>query len=174
MPSPLRPPAARPAPNAPSVARGRYWPSMAGMSMVEIMIGVIILALVLIPSLNVILSETRAVTGTRDHTMAAFVAQNLLETARNYKFAYIEADQYAGKPDIQKTTFEYALTHDLKERTVNRIKYEVKDARIDPVKNTISPGDPPILLLVKFAIEYTGSDQRQHRLDVSTALVKQE
>ncbi|RCK81559.1 MAG: hypothetical protein OZSIB_0693 [Candidatus Ozemobacter sibiricus] len=147
---------------------------LAGVSLVEILIGLILLALVMIPSLTVILSDTKAVTGTRDHTMAAFVAQNLLETARNYKFAYLDADQYAGKPDIQQTTFEYALTHQLKEKTVNGIKYEVKDARIDPVKNTLAPDEPPILVLVKFAIEYTGADGRNHRLDISTAIAQEE
>ena len=147
-----------------------------GMSLVEILIGVVILALVLIPSLSVILSETKAVTGTRDHTQAAFVAQSILETARNYKFAYLEADRYAGKPDVQKTTFEWALKNDpaMKERLINNIKYEVKDAQVEPVKNTLAPGEPPILVLVKFAVEYSGSDRRNHRLDISTALAQEE
>ncbi len=152
----------------------RFGKAPSGVSLVEILIGIILLVLVLIPSLTVILSETKAVTGTRDHTMAAFVAQNLIETARNYKFAYLDADQYSGQPDIQQTTFEYALTHQLKEKTINGIKYEVKDARIDPVKNTLAPDEPPILVLFKFAIEYTGTDGRNHRLDLSTAIAQEE
>ena len=41
-----------------------------GLSMVEVMIGVILLALMVIPSLNVITSKTRTVTATRDHSLA--------------------------------------------------------------------------------------------------------
>lgn len=145
-----------------------------GVSIVEILIGIIILALVLIPSLTVILSDTKAVTATRDHTMAAFVAQNILETARNYKFAYLEADQYAGKPDMQQKTFEYALKNQLKERTINGIKYEIKDALVDPVKNALAPNEPPIMVLIKFAVEYKGLDGRNHRLDISTAIAQEE
>jgi len=80
-----------------------------GMSMIEIMIGVILLALIVVPSLNVIISQTKTVTATRDHSQAAFVAQKIQETCRSYRFDMIEADQYASKPAEQKKTFEWRL-----------------------------------------------------------------
>lgn len=144
-----------------------------GITITEILIGVIILALVLLPSLTVILSETKAVKATRDHTMAAFYAQLILETARNYQFKYLDADQYSDPNEKQKT-FEYALNNTLKTRKINGIKYEIIDASVDPVKSKVDPAAQPSVMLVKFAVAYTGLDGRNHRLDVYTAIGQEE
>ncbi|MBR4329616.1 MAG: hypothetical protein IKP71_07160, partial [Candidatus Riflebacteria bacterium] len=60
------------------------------VSMVEIMIGVLLLALILIPSLNVIIGQTQTVTATRDHAQAAFIAEKVIEIARSYPFDMLE------------------------------------------------------------------------------------
>ena len=73
-----------------------------GVSMVEIMIGVFLLALILIPSLNVVISQTQTVTKTRDHSQAAFLAQKIFETAHSFSFRLLDADQYNNDAEKQK------------------------------------------------------------------------
>lgn len=147
--------------------------------MVEIMIGVILLALIIIPSLNVIVSQTQTVTATRDHSQAAFVAQKLQEICRSYSFDLIDADQYTLDPVKQKKTFEWKLKNDdeLKKQVINGIEYNVDPdrTRIDPVPNKLATSDAaPSIFLFKFSITYTGKDKRGHRLDVSTAIAQRE
>lgn len=147
--------------------------------MIEIMIGVILLALIIVPSLNVIVSQTQTVTATRDHSQAAFVAQKLQEICRSYSFDLIEADQYAADQVKQKKTFEWKLKNDneLKKQLINGIEYIVDPdkTRIDPVPNQFATGNPaPTLYLFKFSITYLGKDKRNHRLDISTAIAQRE
>ena len=153
----------------------------SGMSMVEIMIGVILLALIIVPSLNVIVSQTQTVTATRDHSQAAFVAQKLQEICRSYSFDMIEADQYDSNPDKKKKTFEWKLknTDELKKHVINGIEYIVDDnekmTRIDPLlKAADNSGQPPVAYLFKFSITYLGKDKRNHRLNISTAIAQRE
>lgn len=150
-----------------------------GMSMIEIMIGVILLALIVVPSLNVIISQTKTVTATRDHSQAAFVAQKIQETCRSYRFDMIEADQYAAKPAEQKKTFEWRLKNDdeLRKQVINGIEYKIDPDKtlIDPVPNQFATGNPaPTVYLFKFSITYLGKDNRDHRLDISTAIAQRE
>jgi len=151
-----------------------------GMSMVEIMIGVIILALVLIPSLNVIIAETKTVNATRDHTQASFFAQKILESAHTCKFELLEADQYDSDPATQKTTFEYALKNndDIRTETINGIKYEVvNDDNKDKVKYAADKNDPsvrPNMVFLSFTVKYTGQDKQNHTLDIHTAISKRQ
>ncbi len=145
-----------------------------GMSLVEVMIGVVLLALIIIPSLNVITSQTKTVTATRDHANAAFLAQKIQEMCRGYTFDLIEADQYSSKPNEMKKTFEWKLKNDdnYRKHDINGISYEIKDVKIEPVKNSEAPTDPTILNVIFFAIEYVGKDKKTHRLEISTALSK--
>jgi Tfp pilus assembly protein PilE len=149
-----------------------------GMSMVEIMIGVILLALIVIPSFNVITSKTKAVTSTRDHAQASFVAQKIQETARSYKFDLLEADQYISDTAKQKKTFEWKIKNEdeLKKHSLNGIDYLIEDVAIDPVFNSKDPTsqDRPIIQLFKFTVKYIGKDQKEHILTVNTALSKRE
>ncbi len=150
-----------------------------GMSMVEIMIGVILLALIVVPSLNVIISQTHTVTATRDHSQAAFVAQKIQETCRSYKFDLIEAEQYASNAVQQKKTFEWKLKNDdeLRKQVINGIEYIIDPDKtsIDPVPNQFATGNPaPTVYLFKFSITYVGKDKRDHRLDISTAIAQRE
>ncbi|HNW35989.1 MAG TPA: hypothetical protein PKM25_13710 [Candidatus Ozemobacteraceae bacterium] len=150
--------------------------SNKGMSMVEIMIGVILLALVLIPSLNVIISETKTVNATRDHTQASFFAQKIIESARTCKFDLLDADQYASDLNTQKTTFEYALNNDDKVRTdtINGIRYQVKQAKI---KYAVDKTDSTIrcnTVFLSFRVEYDGQDGKNHSLDIWTAISKRQ
>jgi len=147
-----------------------------GMSMVEVMIGVIILALVLIPSMNVIISETKTVNATRDHTQASFFAQKILESAHACKFDLLDADQYNDDPVTQKTTFEYALKNneEFRTETINGIKYEVvKKMDDDLVKFAADKNDPavrPNMVFLSFTVKYTGQDKNSHTLDIHTAI----
>ncbi len=146
-----------------------------GMSMVEIMIGVIILALVLIPSLNVIISETKIVNATRDHTQASFFAQKILESAHACNFDLLDANQYKDDPATQKTTFEYALQNneDFRTETINGIKYEVVKKDDDLVKYAADKNDPdvrPNMVFLSFTVKYIGQDKNPHTLDIHTAI----
>ena len=144
--------------------------------MIEVLIGAVILALILIPSLNVIISETRTVTATRDHTQAVFVAQRVIETARTYRFEQLDKD----KPGLSSTdtnqTLEYQMLNDpAKNRTtINGIEYKVVDFKIEGVRNKVDGNASPTLALVSFGVDYLGKDGRAHRLDIATALTQQE
>ncbi len=149
------------------------------MSMVEIMIGVVLLALIIIPSLNVISSQTQTVTATRDHSQAAFVAQKIQEILRSYNFRLIEADQYSAEPEKQKKTFEWKIKNDdeLRKHKINGIDYLIDPAqtRVDPVINSLEGTDQqPTAYLVAFVINYKAKDGRQHRLNISTAISMRE
>lgn len=149
-----------------------------GMSLIEIMIGVILLALIVVPSLNVINTKTQSVTATRDHQQAAFVAQKVQETARAFKFDLIEADRYAGDTATQQKTFEWLIKNsdELKKHSLNGIDYLIEDVEITPAINQSNP-DPdqtPILLFFKFTVKYTGKDKREHRLIIDTAISRRE
>lgn len=150
-----------------------------GMSMVEIMIGVIILALVLIPSLNVIVSETKTVNATRDHTQASFFAQKILESAHACKFDLLDANQYDHDPATQKTTFEYMLKNneDFRTETINGIRYEVVKTDKDQVKYAADKNDPdvrPNMVFLSFTVKYTGQDKNTHTLDIHTTINKRQ
>jgi Tfp pilus assembly protein PilE len=145
-----------------------------GMSLVEVMIGVVLLALIIVPSLNVITSQTKTVTATRDHASAAFLSQKIQEMCRGYSFDLIEADQYSSDTTQMKKTFEWKLKNDdnFKKHDINGITYEIKDVKIEPIINSEAPTDPAIANLIFFAIEYVGKDKKVHRLEISTALSK--
>lgn len=150
-----------------------------GMSMVEIMIGVILLSLIIVPSLNVIVSQTQTVTATRDHSAAAFVAQKIQELCRSYRFDLIEAEQYSSDPATQKKTFEWRLKNDdeYRKHLINGIEYLIDPTRtaVTPVPDQFVGGNPaPSVYLLKFSVSYTGKDKRSHRLDISTAIAQRE
>ena len=148
-----------------------------GMSMIEIMIGVMLLALILVPSLNVVISQTQTVTATRDHSQAAFLAQKIIETARACSFPMLDADQYNDVPDTQKKTFEYKLKNvdEYKIYNLNGITYTIDPemTSIDPI-NTIGAetNTLPSLYAFKFSINYEGKDGRNHYLDISTIIAQ--
>ncbi len=151
----------------------------SGMSMVEIMIGVILLSLIVVPSLNVIVSQTQTVTATRDHSAAAFVAQKVQELCRSHSFDLIEADQYSADPATQKKTFEWRLKNDdeYRRHLINGIEYLVDPEKtfVTPVPDQFASGNPaPSVYLVKFSISYKSKDKRSHRLDISTAIAQRE
>jgi Tfp pilus assembly protein PilE len=149
-----------------------------GMSLVEIMIGLILLALIAIPSLNVINTKSKAVTATRDHSQAAFVAQRIQETARAYQFDLLEADQYSSDSQTRKKTFEWKANNDdeVRIQSLNGIDYKIKTLNVDPVVNKDDPDSEkfPVLYLIQFTIEYTGQDKKNHNLTINTAISRRD
>ena len=147
------------------------------VSMVEIMIGVMLLALILIPSLNVIIGQTHTVTATRDHAQAAFLAEKIIETAKSYPFNMLEEERYKDKQDKQKNTLEYRLKNEEKYNTfvVNGITYKIdpKQTSVDEIKTKNAAKDAiPNVYAFKFSIVYEGKDGREHHLDVHTILAQ--
>ncbi len=152
------------------------------MSMIEIMIGVMLLALILIPSLNVIIGQTQTVTATRDHAQAAFLADKIIEIARSYPFDMLDEEHHAqssdpNSADKAKKTFEHRMKNEEKYNTfeVNGITYKVNPQTIsvDPIKvKDAAENDIPTVYALFYTIEYTGKDGRQHSLDIHTILAQ--
>ena len=147
--------------------------------MIEIMIGVLLLALILIPSLNVIIGQAQTVTSTRDHAQAAFLAEKILEIARSYPFDMLEEERHNNDNDSSKKekTFEYRLKNKEEYNThvVNGITYKIdpKGVFIDPITTKNADKDSiPNICAVKFTIQYTGKDGRDHHLDIHTILAQ--
>ena len=74
------------------------------------------MALVLIPALWVLSSNAKTITSTRDHVMAGFMAQRILETMRNYSFDHLDKDTPPAGLDAAGIAGRYAkdnLEYDL-------------------------------------------------------------
>ena len=141
------------------------------------MIGVLLLALILVPSLNVVISQTQTVTATRDHSQAAFLADKILETARSFPFKMLDSDRYESNADEYKKTFEYKLWNDSDFNTykINNITYTISSDKdytsIDAISVKDAASDElPNLYAFKCRILYKGKDGRDHHLDVHTIL----
>ena len=149
--------------------------SRIGVSMIEILIGVMLLVLMLIPSLNVMIGQTKTVTSTRDHSQAAFLAQKIIEIARSCSFNMLDSEKYLDDSEKQQKTFEYKLLNDPEYNThvINDITYKI-DAEftsIDPIKSIEDSEDSiPNLYAFKYRITYIGKDNREHSLDMYTLL----
>ena len=147
------------------------------VSMVEIMIGVLLLALILIPSLNVIISQTQTVTSTRDHAQAAFIAEKIIEIARSYPFDMLEEERHNDDASKKENTFEYRLKNKEEYNTFvsNGITYKVdpESIFIDPIKaKDADKDDVPTIYAIKYTIQYVGKDGRDHHLDMHTILAQ--
>lgn len=147
--------------------------------MVEIMVGVIILALVLIPSLWVLISNAQSITSTRDHVMAGFIAQRILETIRTCPFDMLDQDQTFSVTGNEKKTLEYDMNHDdatpdripLSEK-INNITYFLKEGKVEYGKSAADTTQKLHVAYISFKIEYQGLDGKSHRLDIQTAVTK--
>jgi len=137
--------------------------SRAAFSLTEIMVGVAIMAIVIFPVLHVILSETKVVTGTREHSQAAFLGQRILETARTYNFAKLDAfvTEYSGK-----------------EFNVNETKYKVEGMDLVNIQTTdptpVDDKDKIAAKRLKFSIKYTTRDNNHLSLDLATIIARHE
>lgn len=124
-----------------------------GFSLVEVAVGVLIMAIVIFPSLNVIMNETKAVSGTREHSQAAFVAHRVIETARTYNFDRLQQEfqaNYAGQ------TFK-----------INDIDFTIGDFALEEVKSS----DPANVVLAKkiaFSVTYKTREGKEHKLEIAT------
>ena len=147
------------------------------MSMVEVMVGIVLLSLIVIPSLQVIVGETRTVTSTRDNVMASTVAQQIMEKARTFQFSLQAEDDYSKPSDLpmRKRTYEWQLKNLPSENQIkiNNVLFKIKEVRIDPIGNKHDPNSQKILNLFSFAVEYSPGGGEVHSLDVETALPRQ-
>ena len=149
------------------------------VSMVEIMIGVLLLALILIPSLNVIIGQTQTVTATRDHAQAAFIAEKVIEIARSYPFDMLDEERHQNDKDSSKKekTFEYRIKNKEEYNTfvVNGITYKIdpESLFVDPIKaKDVDKDAVPNIYAIKYTIQYTGKDGKDHHLDIHTVLAQ--
>ncbi len=149
------------------------------VSMVEIMIGVLLLALILIPSLNVIIGQTQTVTATRDHAQAAFIAEKVIEIARSYPFDMLDEERHQNDNDASKKekTFEYRVKNKEEYNTfvVNGITYKIdpKSVFVDPINaKDVDKNAIPNIYAIVYSIQYVGKDGRDHHLDIHTVLAQ--
>lgn len=142
--------------------------------MVELMIGVLLLALILVPSLNVMIGQTQAVNATRDHSQAAFLAERILETARSFDFKMLDEERPDNEED-KKKTLEHRLKNDpeYNKYFINDIEYNLDPdfTSVDPIEVSGALEDSlPTVYALKYSIVYTGKDGRNHRLNIHTVL----
>ncbi len=147
--------------------------------MIEIMVGVLLLALILLPSLKVIIGKTRTVTSTRDHAQAALVAQNLVEMCRSYSFEHIKPYNLKSTDPLVEKTFEWKLLNssDLNETIINDIVYKVDLSKtsIDPIESKVISSDaPPSSYLFRVTLNYTSKDGKNHSFTLSTVISQRE
>ncbi len=129
-----------------------------GITLMEIMVGVFIMAIILFPSLMVIMNESKAITGTRDHSQAAFIGHTLIETARAYTFENLEAFP----TEFQNRTY-----------TFNGIEYSIKDlalAKITPSGDSSQTS----AFRMNFSVRYTSREGRNMSLDLATVIGRHE
>lgn len=154
-----------------------------GMSIVEVCIGVILLALILIPSMNVLSHGTATVTATRDHLEAVYMAQRVMEAARTYDFNFLAISQQSGSAEQQKT-FEYDAKNDSadpldrvkQKEVINGITYEIETATfaIQQGKNRSDANANVPVVAYRFSIVYTSRDGKKHELPVSAAISRRQ
>jgi len=150
--------------------------SRPGMSLIEIAIGVIILALVLIPAMNVISVGSKSVISTRDHTQAVFVAQRLMEKARTYPFKFLDEDHAGLTSEEKQKTLEYEVKNKESENhfLINGIHFYVKNFNIKEVENKLNNQAAKSLALISFDIEFKAQDGKNHALEFHSAIAQQE
>lgn len=124
--------------------------------MTEVMLGILIMAVVIFPSLTVIMNETKAITGTREHTQAAFIAQRVLEAARTYKFDNLE---------------QFGTEHQAKTFTVNKIDYLVQNLLLEEITTT-DPPDKIAARKLSFSVQYKTREGRESKLDIATIIAR--
>ena len=156
---------------------------MSGVSLIEILIGLVLLTLLLIPSINVLSSGIRTVAATRDHLQAVFLAQRILEAARTTDFPYLAQFQQPNEKEKIKT-LEWDLTHDKeggperisREEKINEIVYKISDVKFDGVWTKDDPDHKidPIIILIKFSIEYKSREGKSNRFQTSSAISRRE
>jgi len=159
------------------------------MSIVETLVGIIILALVLIPGLNVLISGTKSIRATRDHVLAAYFAHRALETVRSYPFDSLVRQQWPdGSIEAEMTlqsdmegkkggTTGFSLTEKLKAyEQINWVIYEVVNPKIE-LCSTDGPARKPseaLFAKISFQVRFTTPDGRIQTLDVATARARGE
>lgn len=125
-----------------------------GASLVEICVGALILAIVVIPSLLVISGELRTVIGTREHQHAAEVARQVIESARTCHFEQL--DRFVAEQANRVVT-------------IDQIDYHLDGLRLDAVQSTDPPGRTVAHRLV-FSVRFRGREGRTLQLDVATLI----
>ena len=146
-----------------------------GLSMVEVAIGILLMALILIPSMNVISSGTKTVVSTRDHAQAVFWAQQIMEQARGYPFKFLDEDDSTLTVAEKPKTFENEMKtiDDKKVLKINNITYSVKNFKITRVEHKNDPNSKTVAL-ISFEIEYVGKDNKTHALEFHSAISKRD
>lgn len=151
---------------------------LSGVTMVEIMIGIILLSLMILPSLNVIFSHTQSVTLTRDHAQAAVVAQSILEMCRSFRFPLIPDPGTSASLTDRQRTFEYRLkeVESYNKHVMNGIEYIVDptSVSVEPSKNIKEPSQLPVLYFIKFNITYKDSNGKSNVFETASAISKRE
>ena len=121
------------------------------------MVGLVIMAVVLFPTLSAIMSETKTVTGTREHSQAAFLGQRIIETARTYNFEKLS---------------EFVTEYQNKIFKFNQVEYKVENLVLADVK-TKDPPDKIAAKMVTFSLKYT-SQRHDMSLDLRTVIGRHE
>lgn len=131
-----------------------------GFSLAEILVGLGIMVIVIFPTLYVITNETKAVTGTREHTTAAYIGQRILEEARTFNFEKLD-----GAADAFKET---NLNKEFKS---NEIVYKVTAMEVKPIKCS-DPAGKIAAKMLTFTLEYKNRENRTLKLELTTIIAR--
>jgi len=129
----------------------------SGFSLTELMIGVFIMAIVLFPTLTAIMGESKTVTGTREHSQAAFLGQRIIETARTYNFEKLN---------------DFASEYQAKSFTFNGVVYQIQNLLLSDIK-TKDPPDKIAARKLTFSLKFT-SQKHDMSLDLVTVIARHE
>ncbi len=150
-----------------------------GFSMVEIAVGVIILALVMIPAFNVISGGAKTVVSTKDQNQAVFIAQQVMERARSFPFDSLAFDHDGLSNEAKLRTFEHEMKNnpEFNSFNINGINYRVVNLDIKEIGSKFSKNKEgkKSSALISFEVEYEGKNrQKRHSLEFHSVLAKQE
>lgn len=149
----------------------------SGVTMIEIAVGVIILALILIPAMNVISGETKAVVSTKDYAQAVFIAQQVMEKARTFPFEALDMDRDGLSTQAKEITYEFLVKNkdEYNAFNVNGLLYKVNNFDIRELgsKFDSDPKARKAVALLAFEVEFTGKDKKKHVMEFHTAISQQ-
>lgn len=158
--------------------RQRRRPARSGVSLVENLIGFLLLSSFLMPWMGVMSTGIQTVTATQDHLTAVLLAQRIQELARTCDYQKLALYQ-AKDGTAARQTLEWDLTTDGKgglDRIPVTEKIRGTTFRIAGLKlEAVGPrenGQPlvrPLLMVISFAIEFQNAQGRKQTFLASCA-----
>lgn len=144
--------------------------SKKGFSMVELIIGLVIMAFILISTFSMMSGELGSISRTRDFSAAVMIAQETVETIRNFPFDKISQED-SGPESLEAyingTTAAAEYPHEVQ---IGKIKF----TRTVSIKNVGGAGGtlPLSLKAVELEIKWQSEDKKNLSYRLATCVTK--